>query len=336
MKYRAFGRHSNQVSEIGYGSWGIGGGPAWSGTEDPLSQKCLLRAFELGVNFFDTALVYGNGHSESLLGEFAQKVGRHHILIATKIPPKNMEWPARPEVTLSDTFDKNHIRLCTEKSLKHLQSDYIDVQQLHVWQDSWLSQDEWKEELTKLKEEGKIRFVGVSINSHNPESAIQLVQSRIIDSIQLIYNIFDPRARDILFQHCQENGIAVIARVPLDEGGLSGKITKDTTFPEGDFRSLYFKDHRTTEVEERVHRLRNVMRGRVHSVPELALRFCLSHPQVTTVIPGMRKIEHVEVNVSASAAGPLSDDLLQELKDHAWIRNFYPSRQDIQRTLSVT
>lgn len=322
MKKRKLGRTGLEVSEIGYGTWGMGK-TLWRDGDDAQSRKSLQYAFDRGVNFYDTALVYGSGHSESLIGELAKKNGRDKIIVATKIPPLNMQWPAKCGVPLKETFPPSHIRKSTETSLKNLKTDYIDLQQLHVWQDHWLEQDEWKEELLKLKKEGKIRFAGASINDHDPQSAILLAQEKIADVVQVIYNIYDQSPEEALFPLCQEMNIGVIIRCPFDEGGLTGNITPKTTFPEGDFRNNYFKDHRKKEVEEHANRLKTVLGAEAKTLPELALRYTLSNPVVSTVIPGMRKPNHVEMNLAVSDGKTLSKELLEVLRTHAWPRNFY-------------
>lgn len=324
MQYRTLGRTGLKVSEIGYGTWGAGGGTQWKDSDDVESRLAMRRAFDLGVNLYDTALVYGNGHSEKLVGELAKAVGRDNVLIATKIPAKNMEWPARCGVSTKETFPPEHIRECTIRSLRNLKTDHIDLQQLHVWQDHWLEEDDWQEELLRLKQEGKIRFVGASINDHDPLSAMLLAQRKIADVMQVIYNIFDNSPEMALFPLCQEFNIGILARCPFDEGALTGKITATTTFPPGDFREAYFAGDRRVEVEQRVKKLSTLLNGEAKALPELALRFCLSNPLVSTVIPGMRRVSHVESNTSVSDGRKLTDKMLRALEAHAWVRNFYP------------
>lgn len=323
MQFRTLGRTGLKASEIGFGTWGMGGGSEWRGGDDAESRKALRRAFELGINFYDTALAYGAGHSETLLGEFAREVGRDEILVASKIPPKNREWPARCGVKIYETFPRDYIRTSTEATLKNLRTDYIDVHQLHVWQDHWLEEPGWMEELCQLKKEGKIRFIGVSVNDHDPESAILVAQHKLADLVQVIYNIFDPTAENALFPLCKEYNIGVIARCPFDEGGLTGKVRPGVAFPNGDWRNDYFSGDRPKQVDEHVQRLLPLVGECAKSLPEMALRFCLSTPVVSTVIPGMRKVTHVESNVTASDGTLLPAALLAELKTHAWPRNFY-------------
>lgn len=320
MKYRILGRTGYRVSEIGYGAWGIGK-QMWKGAQDTDSLKALHTAIDEGVNFIDTALAYGNGHSEKLVGQTVQERDER-IYVATKIPPRNQIWPARGP--LEEVFPSDYIRNCTERSLQNLDTEQIDLIQLHVWSPDWLEDESWFETLSELREEGKVAFFGVSINDHQPESAVELVQSGKVDTVQVIYNIFDQSPEDQLFPACQENNVGVIARVPFDEGSLTGKITPSTTFPSGDWRNLYFKGDRKREVYERVEKLKTLLDGSVETLPELALRFCLSSEAVGSVIPGMRSVAHVKENTSVSDKGELPELLLNKLRNHRWIRNFYP------------
>ena len=324
MKRRKLGRTGLEVSEIGHGMWGIGGGEEWRDSSDTESKAALKKSFELGVNFFDTALEYNEGHSESLLGGLAKEVGRENLIIASKVPPKNREWPARCGAPVSDTFPPSYIRACTEASLKNLKTDYIDLYQLHVWQDHWLEEDAWMNELLALKKEGKIRYVGVSVNDHDPTSAMLLAQHQIADVVQVIYNIFDPSPDDALIPLCKDANIGIIARCPFDEGALTGNITAQTKFQKGDFREAYFEGERSSEVERRVSKLSELLGEGAETISELALRFCLSNPAISTVIPGMRKEKHVINNAAVSDGRLLSTGMLAKLKSHAWTRNFYP------------
>lgn len=317
MNYRKLGRTGIDASEIGYGAWGIGGN-LWRGGTDDESIAALKRAIEVGVNFIDTALAYGDGHSERLVGQIAPET----VTIATKVPPKNLLWPARPGIPIEDVFPYDYIIHCTERSLKHLGREQIDVQQLHVWNPEWINSDIWRKAFEDLKKSGKVRWVGVSINDHQPDSALDLIRTGLIDTVQVIYNIFDQSPEPRLFPLCRELGIGVLARVPLDEGALTGKITEQSTFEEGDFRNRYFKGVRKRQVVEHVDALKRDLEG-MGSIAEIALRFCLSDLAVSTVIPGMRTVRNVEANAAASDAGPLPLDIQAILKKHAWEKNFY-------------
>lgn len=321
MRYRKFGGTGLEVSEIGFGAWGIGGS-MWIGAKDDESLRALHTAADLGVNFYDSALAYGNGHSEHLLGQFLHSRSEH-LILASKIPPKNQVWPARPGSTVAETFPYGHIIDCTERSLKNLGVDCIHLQQFHVWQDDWTDVAEWYEAVSALKADGKIRFVGISINDHQPANALRAVASGKIDVVQVIYNVFDQKPEEDLFPACLRHQVGVIVRVPLDEGGLTGTITPDSVFPRGDWRNRYFRGDRKKQVFERTERLRPLLGTEAETLPELALRFCLSPNAVSTVIPGMRTVKNVEANCTLSDGRTLSPPLLQELRNHAWDRNFY-------------
>lgn len=321
MRYRKLGRTNFEVSEIGYGAWGIGG-RQWLGGDDDESLKALRRAIELGLNFIDTALAYGEGHSERLVGQIVRET-RHKIYVATKVPPENLLWPARPGIGIDQVFPYDYILKCTETSLRNLKAETIDLQQLHVWNPEWTSRDEWRRAFEELKKSGKVRAVGVSINDHQPDSALDLIKTGLIDTVQVIYNIFDRSPERNLFPLAQQMNIGVLARVPLDEGSLTGTITESTTFEPGDFRSFYFKGDRKKQVVEHVNALVRDLNPADGSLPEVALRFCLSHSAVSTVIPGMRRVRNAEMNTSVSDQGPLPEATLTILTRHAWERNFY-------------
>ncbi len=321
MRYRKLGRTGLDVSEIGYGAWGIGG-RMWIGAEDRESLRALHRAIDLGVNFIDTALVYGDGHSEKLVGELVRHRAEE-IYVATKVPPKNMLWPARLGIGIDKVFPYRHILKSTEESLRHLRLERVDLQQFHVWSPEFTDSEEWRRAVEDLKKSGKVRYFGISANDYQPASVLEALRTGFIDCVQVIYNIYDPRAADALFPLCQELGIGVIARVPLDEGGLTGRITPETTFPKGDFRNRYFRGERRREVWEHAGKLQQAV-GEAHgTLAQVALRFCLSHPAVSTVIPGMRSVPSVESSCAASDTGPLPTDILEELRRHIWIRDFY-------------
>jgi aryl-alcohol dehydrogenase-like predicted oxidoreductase len=321
MRYRTLGRTGLKVSEIGYGAWGIGG-TQWLGGDDRESLAALRRALELGLNFIDTALVYGDGHGERLVGQVVREAPQP-VYVATKVPPKNRRWPARPGIGIREVFPYSYILECTEQSLRNLGLDHIDVQQLHVWNPEWIHEEDWRRAFEDLQRSGKVRFVGVSINDHQPDSALELIETGLIDTVQVIYNIFDQSPERRLFPLCQQRNIGVIARVPFDEGALTGQITAQSQFDPRDFRSFYFRGDRKRQVEERVAALRRDLAGVEGDLPEIALRFCLSHPAVSTVIPGMRKVRHVEANLAVSDKGPLDEQVLAILKKHAWEKNFY-------------
>jgi aryl-alcohol dehydrogenase-like predicted oxidoreductase len=321
MNLRPLGRTGLRVSEIGFGAWGIGA-KQWIGAKDDDSLRALERAVENGLNFIDTALAYGDGHSERLCGQVARRhAGR--VLVATKIPPKNRRWPARRDVPVSEVYPGDYVRACTEESLRNLGVETIDLQQLHVWTDEFLAQGDWREAVERLKKEGKIRHFGVSLGEHTPENGLALVESGLAETVQVIYNVFDQSPEDRLFPLCQAKGVGVLARVPLDEGGLTGTITPATTFPDGDWRAGYFRGDRKAEVFERAKAVAASLGVPLERLAAAAIRFCLSHPAVSTVIPGMRSPRHVDENCALGDGRGLPADQVAKLRPHRWVRNFY-------------
>ncbi len=321
MNYRKLGRTGLEVSEIGYGAWGIGK-DAWLGAEDDESLKALNRAIDLGLNFIDTALAYGDGHSERLVGQVS-KQRDERVYVATKVPPKNRTWPAPSGLSPDEVFPGDYVRECTERSLSNLGLDAIDVQQFHVWQDEWVGEGDWLEAVEGLKREGKIRFFGVSINDHQASNAIALIETGVVDTVQVIYNVFDQSPEDELLPACQEHDIGVIVRVPFDEGALTGRIGPETTFDEGDFRNHYFRGDRKQQVHDRVRAIVSELVVTEDEMAEVALRYILSHPAVSTVIPGMRSVRNVERNMAVGDGAGLPEDQARLLKSHRWVRNFY-------------
>ena len=316
MQYRTFGRTGWQVAEVGYGMWGMAG---WTGSEDEESYASLDRAIALGCNFFDTAWAYGDGHSERLLGATLKRHPGKQLYIATKIPPKNRKWPATPSYTLDDVFPADYIREYTEKSLANIGVAALDLQQLHVWTDDWAGDQRWQRALRSLKDEKLVKALGISVNRWQPANVLRALDTGLIDAVQVVYNVFDQSPEDELFPYCIEHDIAIIARVPFDEGSLTGTLTADSTWPQGDFRNLYFHRENLQATLPRVERLRPVVPAGM-SMPQLALRHILEHPAVSTVIPGMRKMQHVEANIAVSDGQRLPPALVAELKSHRWNR----------------
>jgi aryl-alcohol dehydrogenase-like predicted oxidoreductase len=316
MRYRTFGRTGWQVSEIGYGMWGMVG---WTGSEDDQSRQSLQRAVDLGCTFFDTAFAYGEGRSEKLLGELLRANSDKKLVAATKIPPKNRRWPSRRGYALDEVFPPDHIREYTEKSLVNLGQSSVDLIQFHVWEDDWATDERWQRAVEDLKREGLVRAIGVSVNRWEPANVLRTLRTGLIDAVQVIYNLFDQAPEDELFPLCRELKIAVIARVPFDEGTLTGTLTKDSRWPEGDWRNTYFVPANLIPSVERADALKPLVPTGT-TLPEMALRFILSNPDVSTIIPGMRKQKHVESNVAASDAGPLPADLRTRLRAHRWDR----------------
>ncbi|MCL7460568.1 aldo/keto reductase [Micromonospora sp. MSM11] len=320
MRYRRMGRLGWQVSEVGYGMWGIGGGPGgFTGWDYDTAPACLDEAVERGCNFFDTAWVYGRGVSEQLLGGLVRRHPDRRLYLATKIPPKNREWPPGPQDTLDDVFPAEHIREFTHRSLENLGMDRIDLLQFHVWEDRWAADGRWQEAVADLKREGVVDGVGISVNRWEPTNCHAALDTGLIDVVQVIYNIFDQAPEDELFPRAQRDDIAIIARVPFDEGTLTGTLTADSTWPEEDWRSTYFGPENLLPSVERAERLAaDVPAGM--TMPELALRFILHHPAVSTVIPGMRRVEHVRANLAVSDGVPLDAGVLDTLRGHRWDR----------------
>jgi aryl-alcohol dehydrogenase-like predicted oxidoreductase len=320
MRYRTFGRTGWQVSEIGYGMWGMGG---WTGSDDAQSLESLQRAVDLGCNFFDTAFVYGNGRSENLLGELVRNNPDKRIYTATKVPPKNMKYPTLPEFSLDECYPPDHIEEFLHKSLRNAGLDSFDLLQIHTWNDDWADDDSWSNMLDSLKTQGLIGACGISINRWEPWNGVKAVRSGKIDSVQVIYNIFDQNPEDELFPACEEMNVAVIARVPFDEGTLTGTITKETTFPSDDWRAGYFSPENLIPSVERADALKPLVPNG-SSMPDMALRFILGNPNVSTIIPGMRKVANVENNIAASDRGSLPADLQERLRSHRWVRKPAP------------
>lgn len=320
MKYRRLGRTGFDVSEIAHGLWGMSG---WSGSDDRQSLAALQLAVDLGCNCFDTAWAYGEGKSDALLGKTLAANRSKRLYAASKIPPLNEKWPASPKDKYRDVFPSEHVFKYAKLIREKLGVESIDLLQFHVWDDGWTDEPEFHETVEKLKSDGWIRFFGLSLNRWQPENGIKAMRTGLVDVVQVIYNIFDQSPEDKLFPACRELNIGVIARVPLDEGSLGGKMTAQTKFPESDWRSKYFSPDNLNKTLARVEKLRPVIRKNM-SMPEVALRFILSNPTVSTTIVGMRKTEHVRQNIAVSDAGPLNADVLQALSKHRWDRTPQP------------
>jgi aryl-alcohol dehydrogenase-like predicted oxidoreductase len=316
MKYRKLGRTGFDVSDIAHGLWGMGG---WSGSDDRESLEALQLSVDLGCNFFDTAWAYGDGKSDALLGQIISRNKGKRLYAASKIPPKNRKWPAKPEYKYRDVFPADHVFQHARMIREKLGADSIDLLQFHVWDDGWANEPEFRETVEKLKSDGLIQSFGISINRWEPANAIAALRTGLVDAVQVIYNIFDQAPEDKLFPVCKELNIGVIARVPLDEGSLGGKLTTETKFPPGDWRAMYFGPENLLQTVVRVEKLRPIVPPGM-SLPDMALRFILSNPVVSTTIAGMRKPGHVRENIATSNAGPLDPDVLQKLKQHRWDR----------------
>lgn len=316
MNYRRFGRTNWQVSEIGYGMWGMGG---WKNSDDNESRGSLQTAVDNGCNFFDTAWGYGAGHSEGLLGELVRNNPGHKLYTATKIPPKNFKWPSRREFSLEDCFPPSHIEEYVHSSLRNAGLESFDLMQFHTWEDSWLEDDRWVDKVEELKSQGLFQAIGISINRWEPWNGIKAVESGLIDAVQVIYNIFDQNPEDALFPACRKHDVGIIARVPFDEGTLSGVVNRDSTWPEGDWRNTYFVPENLEASVSRAEKVFEIIPEGMGK-GEFALRFILSNPDVGTIIPGMRKQKHVLENCATSDGKGLHPNLVEALRTHRWER----------------
>ena len=330
MKNRRFGRTGWEVSEIGYGMWGMA---SWANSNDDESLGSLQAAVDRGVNFFDTAYAYGNGRSENLLGQVVRSNPRKRLYTATKIPPKDLQWPAKAESTLMQSYPPDHVEEYVHRSLENAGLEQFDLIQFHTWNDEWMRDDRWFYRLDDMRSQKLINAIGISINRWEPWNAVRAVRSGQIDAVQVIYNIFDQNPEDELFPACREMDVAVIARVPFDEGTLTGTLTKDSKWPEGDWRNTYFVPENLTPSVERADEIKKTLaewnreRSTNITMPELALRFILSNQDVSTIIPGMRKLSHVASNTEASDAGPLPKELQEKMRGFRWVRKPAPWSQ---------
>lgn len=315
MKYRPLGKSGFSVSEIGHGLWGMGG---WADANDETSRAALRLSIEGGCTFFDSAFAYGNGHSDSLIGEIAREYPQRPLVLASKIPPADGKWPSSPKSPLRTVFPRAHVLEYAEK-IRRAFGHPIDLLQFHVWEDAWAGEAEWQDTVEELKEKDVIETFGLSLNRWQPENGIAAIETGLIDAVQVIYNVFDQAPEDRLFQVCRERNVGVIARVPLDEGSLGGKLTLHTRFPEKDWRASYFNPKNLAQTVVRVEELKKIL-PKGMSLPEMALRYILSEPAVSTVIAGMRSAEHVRANIAVSDKGPLPAALIAKLRAHRWDR----------------
>ena len=325
LRRRPLGHTGLKVSEIGFGGWGIGKS-MWGQTDDAESMRALFASIDVGINYFDTAFAYGHGHSERLIGRLLRET-RADLVVSTKIPPKNMEWPARPTTPLKLAFPPDWIVSCVENSLRNLRLERLPLEQFHVWSDHWLKDPLWGEvsaALSRLRREGKIGFIGASLNNDDPESALALIESGFVDQVQVLFNLFDQRAQDRLFGLCRDKGVGIVVRCPFDEGGLTGDLRADTRFEPQDFRSHYFGGERLVETVERVKALEKAVLGaKARTLAVAALKYPLSFSEVSTVIPGMRRESHVLQNAHAADGEYYAPEELAAIAKHRWVRDFY-------------
>ncbi len=306
MNYRLLGKTGLTVSEVGFGAWGIGGsrfGNSYGPTDDRTSLAAIQRAFELGCNFFDTADVYGHGHSEEVLGQ-ALKGHRDKVIIATKVGGDFYHVPPRMN------FNPDYIEFALGKSCERLQTDYVDLYQLHNPPVQIIRNETLFRTLEKLKEKGKIRHYGISI--HDPEEGILAMKTGKPEAIQVVFNILRQEAKLQIFQAAMESGVGIIAREPLANGFLTGKHNADETFPEGDIRHHFPRDYLLNLVLA-AEQLK-FLGGRNRTLAQAALRFVLDQKEVSTVIPGAKTPQQVEENLSASDLSPLTGEELLRIR----------------------
>jgi aryl-alcohol dehydrogenase-like predicted oxidoreductase len=315
MTIRTMGSTGMAVSAVGLGLWGMG---SWTGSDDDRNREVLRHAIASGCTFFDSAFVYGNGYSDALLGAIAAEHADRPLILASKIPPADFKWPSSPNNALHTIFPRAHVIEYAEK-IRSAFGRPIDLLQFHVWEDVWAREAEWRDTVEELKSSGTIRAFGLSLNRWQPENGLAAIETGLVDTVQVIYNVFDQSPEDRLFPLCRARNIGVIARVPLDEGSLGGKLTLETRFPQNDWRSGYFNPVRLAETVRRVEALKKELPDEM-SLPELALRFILSEPAVSTAIAGMRTREHVAANLAAADKGPLPKNLIARLRAHRWNR----------------
>jgi len=314
MKYRRLGKTGLEVSEIGFGAWAIGGnrhGNSYGPTNDKDSLKAINKAVELGCNFFDTADVYGHGHSEKLIGE-ALEGKRGNFIIATKVGGDFYNVGARAN------FTREYITFAVEKSLKRLKTDYIDIYQLHNPNIELIREGEMFETMEKLKEDGKIKFYGISI--FDSAEGIEAMR-RGVDIIQVIYNIFDQAPEERLFPSARERGVGIIAREPLANGFLTGKYDFKSRFPSGDIRNSFPEGYKKGMIKT-AEKLNFLIENKEITLAQAALKFVLSNDAVSTVIPGIKTEYQAKENLRAGDGDGLSRAELGKIKELTK-NNFY-------------
>ena len=298
MEYKILGKTGLKVSAIGFGAWAIGGN-MWGPQDDNDSIAAINKALDLGVNFIDTALAYGNGHSEEIIGRVLKerKTKREDIYIATKIPPTS--WPPPPYSQAKDAFPKAKLISSVEQSLRNLDTDYVDLIQLHSWRENWTNDTDWYETLTELKEKGKVRFIGISVHDNMEDEALGLIETGRTDTIQVVYNALSQTPQKNLFPLAIKHNIGIIARVPLAYGALTGKFTKETTFASSDFRKNKYTGEGLDNILKKVQEFKSIIDSEEKlKLLSAALNFALDHEAVSVTIPGMRNIKQAEENCS--------------------------------------
>jgi len=324
MIYRKLGKNGPDVSEVGFGAWQLGGG--WGQQDDDEALRSLHTAIDCGMTFIDTAAGYGGGKSEQLIGKVLKERGssqRDQITVATKTPPAQGIWPPSPYCRAADRLSEVYIRDNVEARLRCLDTDCIDVLQLHTWTRAWNADPSPLAILRKLQVEGKIRHFGISTPEHDQNCVIELMRGGWLDTVQVIYNIFEQEPAAQLLPVAEECNVGIIVRVTFDEGALTGKFTTDTTFEEGDFRRGYFAGDRLARTVERVDKIKADLEGSGYAMPQAALKFVLAHPAVSVVIPGIRNTTQAELNCATSDLPDMPGDLVTRMHAHNWRRSFW-------------
>jgi aryl-alcohol dehydrogenase-like predicted oxidoreductase len=320
MKHRPFGNKGIDVSEIGFGAWAIGG--SWGHQKESDSMEALEVAVDQGINFIDTAAGYGDGRSERIIGEFLK--GRNErVTISTKTPPVPGKWPPSPYCRIGERYPEKYLRENLEERMRNLQTEQIDILLLHTWTRAWNDSPEALYVLQKMKSEGLVKLVGISTPEHDQNCVIQLMREGLVDAVQVIYNIFEQEPAAQLLPVALETGTGIIVRVAFDEGVLTGKYKATDTFEKDDFRRHYFAGDRLDRSVKRVERIRKAFGDSGYSLPQLALKFALSHPAVSTVIPGIRNREQALQNSEISSLPDPDEEVLMQLREHTWNRAFW-------------
>jgi len=322
LKYRTFGRTGWKVSDIGFGAWAIGG--SWGPQSESDSVAALNRALDLGCNFIDTAQGYGDGKSERTIAQVLKGRKGEHVYVATKIPVKSPgAWPPSPYDKADERYPESYLRERLERSLRDLQTDCIDIVQLHTWTRTWNRDPRPLETLRKFQKEGKLRAIGISTPEHDQNSLIELMRGGLRDCVQVIYNISEQEPQAEFFPAAKENNVGVIVRVAFDESSLTGKLTPATKFPEGDFRNNYFAGDRLARTVARVEKVRQAIGSAEKDLATAALKFALQPDAVSTVIPGIRNVHQADANCGVSDQPPMSAELVNKLREHRWNRAFW-------------
>lgn len=323
MHYRAFGRTGWNVSEISFGAWQLGG--QWGTVDDDESVAALLEAYENGINFVDTAELYGAGHSEEIVGESLRRWRGDKVYVATKIQPT--VWPSNDEDNplMRGRYPEWHLRQGVDLALARLGVERLDLLQLHCWLTDGIHNLDWLETLNALRVEGKIDKIGVSIRDYRPDEGVEVAELGLVDSIQVIFNLFEQRPIDALFPAGARSKTAFIDRVAFDSGSLGGLWTKDSYegWEEGSQQREMFRGDRFTETFNRVEALKKIVAPYYSSLAEAAIKFTLGSPEVSTVIAGMSNSRNIARNVSYSDGEPFPDALRAQLAEHNWPRNYY-------------